>query len=165
MLELGVDEFTLVLQLSKDGRRLLNGTDWENVSENLIYKFGEVSKFRTVFGNKTRIQNAFNGYSIAYTYGEHNFFVAIAYHPFHMNMGICIKLSAQAWDYYSETTALKIYEFLQQIKHRDYTARLSRIDFTVDYIDEDIDVTDIYNNLMAEKVVLCREYVLSLIHI
>ena len=49
MLELGVDEFTLVLQLSKDGRRLLNGTDWENVSENLIYKFGEVSKFRTVF--------------------------------------------------------------------------------------------------------------------
>ena len=159
MLELGVDEVTLVLQLSKDGRRLLNGTDWENVSENLIYKFGEVSKFRTVFGNKTRIQNAFNGYSIAYTYGEHNFFVAIAYHPFHMNMGICIKLSAQAWDYYSETTALKIYDFLQQIKHRDYTARLSRIDFTVDYIDEDIDVTDIYNNLMAERVVLCREYV------
>lgn len=159
MLELGVDEITLVLQLSPASRHMLANYDWQTVAENLIYKFEEQSNFRTVYGDKSIEPKAPSGYLNAYTYGIHNFYLAVAYHPYQLSMGILIKFSAQALDYYCENTMLKIYQFLQQISYPDYTHRVSRIDFTADYIDLDIDTTEIYHSLCDGKVAVFRDYI------
>lgn len=159
MLELGIDEITVVIQLTPRLKAQINPFDWNQIAENLIDIFVEKSNFKTIFGEPNTEVRPPQGYTFAYTYGEHNFYLAVAYHQYQINMGIAVKFSAQALDYYCETSGLKVYEFLQKIQDRFYTTRLSRIDLTVDYIDEGVNVTDIYQNLMDNKVGIFREYV------
>lgn len=160
MLELGVDEITLVLQISQQLKSMYNNSsfDWSSVAENIIYTFITKSNFKTIFGESIPEKRPPQGYTVAYAYGEHNFYLAIAYHQFQMSMGIAIKFSAQALDYYCEASGLKVYEFLQKVKDSAYTVRLSRIDLVADYIDEEINVTTIYQNLIDNKIGLFREY-------
>ncbi|MBK5244771.1 MAG: replication initiation factor domain-containing protein [Eubacteriaceae bacterium] len=159
MLELGVDEITVVLQLSPNYKNCLAISEWEEVAENLIDKFVKKSGFITVYGDMEVEQRPPQGYTYAYKFGEHNFYLAVAYHTYQLSMGIAVKLSAQALDYYCEATGLKVYQFLQKITEKEYTIRLSRIDLTADYIDEDVDVTGIYQSLMDNKVGIFREYI------
>lgn len=160
MLELGVDELTLVLQISPTLKVIDSSGifDWESVSEKLISKFEVKADLINVLGNRFKEERVPKGYKTAYSYGQHVFYFAIAYHELHMNMGIAVKFSSQALDYYCEQTGLRVYEFLQKICDTDYTIRLSRIDFTCDYIDEDIDTTKIYQDLMDAKIGIFREY-------
>lgn len=159
MLELGIDEFTLVLQLAPRLKAQINPFDWRQIAENLIYTFVERSDFLKIFGTSHLEMRVPQGYTVAYTYGEHNFYLAVAYHEDQINMGVAIKFSAQALDYYCEQSGLKVYEFLQTIQDKFYTTRLSRIDLTADYIDENIDVTMIYQNLMDNRIAVFREYI------
>ena len=160
MIELGVDEITLVLQISPDLKTVNSSGvfDWDVVAEDVIKKFETKADLINVFGKKSREMRAPNGYQTAYTYGEHIFYFAIAYHSLHMSMGIVVKFSAQSLDYYCERTGLKLYEILQKVIDPDYSIRLSRIDFTCDYIDEDIDTTKIYQDLIDSKIAIFREY-------
>lgn len=157
MLELGVDEITLVLQIPSVNKNVLSASDWKDVAEYMISRFEKQSDIKAVFGNRDIEQKAPAGYTIAYKYGEHDFYFAIAYHDYQISMGVVVKFSAQSLDYYLETTDLKVYEFLQKVSHKDYKQRLSRIDLTADYIDEDIDISNIYQSLMDSKVAIFRE--------
>ena len=159
MLELGVDELTLVLQIAPT-LKVPNTSgifDWETVAEDVITRFETKADLINVFGYKLTEKRAPNGYQTAYTYGEHIFYFAIGYHPLHMNMGIVVKFSAQALSYFCEKTNLQVYEFLQKVADTDYSIRLSRIDLTCDFIDEDIDTTKIYQDLIDSKVGIFRE--------
>lgn len=157
MLELGVDEITLVLQLPTSNKALLATSDWKDVAEYLICKFEDKSDVKQVFGNKSFEQKAPAGYTVAYKYGEHNFYFAIAYHEYQISMGVVIKFSAQALDYYLEKKDMKVYQFLQMVSHAEYEQRLSRIDLTADYIDEDMDISKIYQDMMDSKIAIFRE--------
>lgn len=160
MIELGVDEITLVLQMSPDLKTVNSSGvfDWDVVAEDVIKKFEAKADLINVFGKKFKEMRAPNGYQTAYTYGEHVFYFTIAYHPLHMNMGIVVKFSAQSLDYYCERTGLKLYEILQKMVDPDYSIRLSRIDFTCDYVDEDVDTTKIYHDFVNRKIAIFREY-------
>lgn len=157
MLELGVDEITLVLQLPPANRSILRTTEWNCVAETLISKFEDKSDIKAVFGKRAREPKAPAGYTMSYKYGEHNFYFAIAYHEYQRDMGIVIKFSAQSLDYYLEAKNMMVYEFLQMVSHKDYTQRLSRIDLTADFIDEDIDISNIYQNMMDSKIAVFRQ--------
>lgn len=159
MLEFGVDEITLVLQLLPALKNQITLSDWDDTAKDMIYKFVEKSGFEAIFGNITLEERPPSGYTIAYTFGEHNFYLAVAYHQLQVKMGVVVKFSAQALDYYCEFSGVKLYEFLQLIQDSYYTTRISRIDLTVDYIDEDINVTSIYQNFIDNKVGIFREYI------
>lgn len=158
MLEFGVDEITLVLQLLPALKNQITLSDWDDIARDMIYRFVEKSGFEAIFGNPIPEERPPAGYTIAYTFGEHNFYLAVAYHQLQVKMGVVVKLSAQALDYYCEFSGVKVYEFLQLIQDSYYTTRISRIDLTVDYIDEDIDVTSIYQMFIDNKVGIFREY-------
>ena len=146
------------MQISSSMKNILANETWEDVAEGMIGRFESLSDFKNVFGDKDLERKAPAGYTTAYHYGEHSFYLAVAYHTYYNEMGVVVKFSAQALDYYCENSGLKVYEFLQKIQHSDYSLRLSRIDLTADYIDENIDVTNIYQSLIDNKVALFREY-------
>lgn len=159
MLELGIDEITIVLQITQQLKNKYNPHqfEWAIVAENIIDTFIDTSDFQLIFGDKIPESRPPQGYTNAYSFGNHNFYIAVAYHHLQMSMGIVVKFSAQSLDFYSEASRLKIYEFLQNIQSTDYTTRLSRIDLTVDYFDEGINVSTIYQNLKDKKIDTFRE--------
>lgn len=157
MLELGVDEITLVLQLPTVNKSLLSVSDWRDIAEYLIHKFEKKSDVLNIFGEKESEPKSPAGYTVAYKYGEHNFYFAVAYHEFMIDMGVVIKFSAQALDFYLESTGIRVYQFFQMVSCTDYEQRLSRIDLTADFIDEDVDISEIYQTLMDKKVAIFRE--------
>lgn len=157
MIELGVDEITLVLQLPAEAKSILESKKWKEVAEDIRLQFEMESEIRTVLGKVKIGRKAPEGYTTVYEYGDHAFYFAVAYHEYRPDMGVIVKFSAQALDYYLEEVDLKLYEFLQNIEQENYSQRLSRIDLTADYIDEDIDISEIYQTLMDSKVALFRE--------
>jgi len=161
LLELGVDEVTIVLQISQQLKKTYNSNqfDWSVAAENIIDTFVDRAGFQTIFGNRIPEMRPPQGYTNAYAFGDHTFYLAVAYHRLQMSMGIVVKFSAQALDYYCESSGLKIYEFLQQTQATEYTMRISRIDLVVDYIDEGINISEIYQNLMGKKIDIFREVI------
>jgi len=170
MLEIGIDECTIVLQ---SNRLTITDAEWGNDAEAIIDKFSEKANFENVFGMKQGEKKAINGYTKCYTYGEHSNNITICYHEKNSNkrMGICINIHAQALAYYLKKTNLQFYQFLQLVQDDNYyndvfnpiesnnntrsihyTIRLSRIDLTADFINEKIDITDIYNRLNNKKI-------------
>lgn len=152
LLDVQVDEFTLVLQPTI---RLNNVEDWEHMALIMITKFIELSKVERTFGkllNKTTSLPF--GYSDGFVNNHPLYYFAIAYHVDFPQMGVCIKFSAVAWleyrnrvkDLYKQTT--QIYQFIAGVnKTAIYTSRLSRIDIAIDFINENVNVNSIYNQL------------------
>lgn len=159
MLELGIDEYTIVLHIAPNLKSMLGSNDWVDVAGELIDTFIEKSGFIQFIGELSNDIKAPEGYTDAITFGCHGFYLAVAYHEYRMDMGIIVKFSAQALDYYCEQTNLKPYEFLQIIQDDSYCVRLSRVDFTVDYIDESLDVTTLYHWLIKKEIGIFREYI------
>lgn len=158
ILELGVDECTIVLQMNQDQFTIDESFDWIEAAGVIIEKFISKADFVSVYGEAAPEKKAPIGYTTAVTFGEHPFYFAIAYHELHRSMGIIVKFSAQALDYYCEAKGIKLYTLLQNTRDSLYTMRLSRIDLTADFIDEGIKPTKIYNDLKDQKVAVFREF-------
>ena len=157
-LELGIDEMTVVLQIHPHVKQQLTPFDWKDCAECIIEIFLKKSDFVNIFGEQIMQRNPPQGYTVAYTYGEHNFYIAVAYHDYQINMGVAVKFSAQALDYYCVQSGLKPYQFLQRIRDNFYSIRISRVDLTADFINEGVDVTAIYQGLIDRKIAVFREY-------
>lgn len=150
MLELGVDEVTIVLHKTNN---ITDGYNWSVVAERLATRFAILADLEQVFGYRLKEDKPVRGYTVSYTYGEHAFYFSINWHPDNSQMCVCVKFSAQSLNYYTEHTRLELYQLLQNVQHSDYTTTLSRIDLTADYINEDtINTTDIYNDLIKRNV-------------
>ena len=148
---LGVDEFTLVLSVDKE---TLDGIeDWEPTAESIITEFAQRANLESVYGTQKILEDKRpQGYSVAYQYGDNPFYFAVAYHPYHLQMGVVVKFSAHSWSVYCAKCNTGIKKFLNAVKSDSYRFRLSRIDFTVDYQDWDISIDDIYQNLMGNHL-------------
>lgn len=157
MIELGIDEITAVLQLAD--KNFLRTTEWQAIAEKMIAIFALRARFWDVYGEQQPITVLPQGYDIGYTYGDHNFYLALAYHPTQISMGVVVKFSALALDYYTEQTGLKVYHLLQRVIDDLYSVRLSRVDLTVDYIDEGINVTEIYQQFIDNRIGIFRDQV------
>lgn len=159
MIEYGIDEYTIVLQLNQTDKNECDIEEWPKYAEGTISIFASKAGLRWTFGKQTQEAKPPQGYTVAYTYGEHPFYFAIAYHPYQMHMGVVVKFSAQALDFYCSDRKIKPYQLLQKVYDEDlYKLRLSRVDLTADFIDEGINVTRIYNDLQRKRVAVFREY-------
>ncbi|MFL2132343.1 replication initiation factor domain-containing protein [Desemzia sp. FAM 24101] len=159
MLDVQVDEFTLVLQPT---RRPSQIEGWEGMAINIINEFVNLSKLESVLGNLKETPDSLpQGYSIGFVCDNAPYYLAIAYHPDFIQMGICIKFSAHAWMQYRKsyesiyTTAMQLHQFIKNVnKSPLYTSRLSRIDIAIDFINEKLNVNTIYNQLSKKNQII-----------
>ena len=158
MLELGIDEITLVLQVAPAYRHLLGTEGWDSVAVQMIGTLTKLADFKGVFGERLDEPRVPQGYTLGYRYGEHPFYLATAYHEYQPDFGCIVKFSAQALDYYCEKTGTRVYQLIQSVKSDLYTIRASRVDLTADYIDEGFDTSEIYQSLMDRSVSLFKQY-------
>ncbi|MEE3467206.1 MAG: replication initiation factor domain-containing protein [Eubacterium sp.] len=140
---------------SKPKKKIL---DWFHTAEWIINDFSDALDLDQIFGTIKMIRNGLPaGYTHGFSFGDHEFYFVTAFHEDRADMGVVVRFSAQALDYYCRETNRRPYEVIRQASSLSYTIRLSRIDLTVDYINEDIRVTNIYRDLLAERVAVCRE--------
>lgn len=158
MIEVGIDEITIVLKVLDSQLVLLRPGDWPAQAEELINEFVNLTGLDSVFGDLRVETRCPNGYSFAFTLGTHSFYLALAFHESYPLMGICIRFSAQALSFYLENTGNEVFTLLQDAhKSSMYQLSLSRIDLTADYFNEDIDVTRLYRGISAESILVMRE--------
>lgn len=132
----GIDEFTLVLQIVKR----VDVMTWAFHAEELIEEFVTLSKVEDVFGELEKSSdNLVQGYNLGYLLTTRPFYFSICFHTSHENMGICIKMSSTAYMTYKQEYLAKYGEemnlakFLRMVKSDNYSQSLSRVDFTADY--------------------------------
>lgn len=151
MIEAGIDEITIVLLAHDD---VLNNKNrrWNDIASEIIFEVEERLNLIDILGERILMKKAISGYSVGYTYGNHDFSFAIYYHHQYARMGVLVKFSAQALSYYQEQTNLYVYEVLQKIQSQIYQVRCSRIDIALDFINEGINITDIHKQYSEKKI-------------
>ncbi|MGF3226754.1 replication initiation factor domain-containing protein [Facklamia sp. P12932] len=152
MLDVQIDEFTLVLQAKK---RPTSIDEWTMIAQTLISEFIRLSDVESVLGELDYSTNSLpNGYNQGLLCNDAPYYFAIAFHTDFIQMGVCIKFSAHAWMRYREQytvlfgQSIQLHELLLNVDRTDlYTSRLSRIDIAIDFINESISVDTIYNQI------------------
>lgn len=157
MVEAGIDQLTIVLLAHDD---VLNNKNrrWNDIASEIIFELEERLHLIDILGERCSMKKAISGYSIGYTYGNHDFSFAIFYHHQYARMGILVNFSAQALAYYQGQTNLYVYEVLQKMQSQLYQVRCSRIDICIDFINEDLSVNEIRNQYINDvlKILLMR---------
>jgi len=159
LLDVQVDEFTLVLQSTK---RPYSIEEWPSMAMNIISEFVKLSKIEFVLGTLEAATNSLpQGYSCGFFCKDAPYYFSIAYHNDFIQMGVCIKFSAHAWMEYREQHKLlynkpvQLHEFSESIINTDlYTSRFSRVDIAIDFINEGINVNTIYNQLSKKNQIV-----------
>lgn len=156
LLTVNVDEFTLVLQTTKRPRYI---EEWGYMANKIIEGFIRLSQVEIILGELEETNTSLPmGYSQGFVCKDVPYYFAIAYHADHIQMGICIKFSAYAWNVYRAnyqslyTKSTEIHQFLSSIQNENlYSSRLSRIDIAIDFINENVNVNTIYNQLSKKN--------------
>ncbi|AIY04040.1 hypothetical protein Plano_0075 [Planococcus sp. PAMC 21323] len=159
MLDVQIDEFTLVLQPTKRPDYI---EGWESMALKLIDEFIHLSKLETLLGELKEVAYSLpKGYSNGFVCDNKPYYFAIAYHEDFIQMGICIKFSAQAWMEYREqnellfNSSIQIHQFLTNVNNNSlYTSRISRIDIAIDFINEKLNVNTIYNQISKKNQII-----------
>lgn len=145
MIELGIDEMTIIVfpdsSLVEDTNRR-----WDDIATQCIFEAENRLNLIELFGERKMLNTAISGYSVAFMYGNHDWFFSVCYHNLYRGMGILIRFSAQALAVYQQLTDLAPYQILQKLQSPFYRTRCSRIDLAVDYVNEGIDINDIYDS-------------------
>lgn len=153
-LEIGIDEFSLVLQSNEQ----ISSYDWSDTAQRMIHRFCEKSKLFELLGELSPVSTKIpSGYDRAYVISPAFGYLAFAYHSFFSTQGVLIRFSATALMYYKNRykefyqSDIHVFELLQETLSTSYSCRLSRVDIAVDYFDVDDDLyspTVIYNDLI-----------------
>lgn len=159
MLDVQVDEFTLVLQTRTKPTYI---EEWDSMAIEIIEKFIELTKIEIVLDKlKESTQSLPQGYSRGFVCDDTPYYFAIAYHDDFIQMGICIKFSAHAWAKYRSSyeeiyaESIQLHQFLKTLNNNTlYSSRLSRIDIAIDFIDEKVNVNSIYNQLSKKNQIV-----------
>lgn len=74
MLELGVDEFTVVCRPTALHSNFVRD-NWPHVAQNIIQKLSDRGDLETVLGPIRTELKCLKGYTHGYTFGEHSFYI------------------------------------------------------------------------------------------
>lgn len=132
---------------------------WIDIASGILHEAEERLHLVELFGERKQDSKGFCGYSVVFSYGDNLFRFITCFNAKTIDMGVLIKFSAQAFAYYQGQSNLFLYQILQQLESPNYLVRCSRIDIAIDFINEDICVTDIYNNFLNHElaIVVMRE--------
>lgn len=158
MIEVGIDEMTIVLQATDDVLDSMELEDWPKVADGITEEFLCRSGLRLALGPVVEEPRCPKGYTDAITLGFHSFYLAIAHNVRQPRMGVCVRISAQALACLVEVTSEAPYRLLARAyAPGEYSLRLSRVDLTVDYMNEGVSVTSVYRGLTSGSVAVMRE--------
>lgn len=161
MIIVGIDQVTITALISG----ISSLEDWAEKSSRVIHHIERALSLMQVFGKRASVKGP-APYTAGFEYGTHPFYFRIGHHPMTPSIGIIIKFSAHALEYYRVRykelfgTDADLNVILQKleddvyadgiVEYFDYKKvkyRCSRIDVSVDFIDEMVSVTDLYTGL------------------
>lgn len=160
MIELGIDEATLVLSPAYEDALTDRDTysSWEDIAGNLAAEAARRLNLVSVYGNQGKLSRFPSGYNAGICFGEHDFYFGIAWNMEHPAMGVVVKFSAQSLAWYTHKTGREFWQLIQEVQSPLlYVVRPSRIDVTADFIDEGMSVDDIYRRLDSGELTVYRK--------
>lgn len=157
-IEVGVDQFTLVLQTTKVK---FDFDAWrDEIAEAMLSDFMKNSKMLDLFSEldfckaDTKLPE---GYTLGYAFKNSSFYFVTAYHEAFQKMGIIVKFSSYAWQEYQKRFELTygypihLHSFFQLIESNLYDFRLSRIDPYVDFFNYGIDIAALRRSIEQKR--------------
>lgn len=135
-----------------------NSSEWSEQAYGICEEIAYRLDLLNIFGNMRNGRNLTRWYNHTYEFGFHPFVMYVAYCDFNPCTGVFIKFSAQALSYYMDKSSdgtdpyVIIADMIHQLNVDGLTARLSRIDIAIDYIDEGVNLTELYKDLQSERV-------------
>ena len=93
MVEVEIDEVTSILLPEES---LLNTPDrrWDDLAWGIVLEAEERLNLCAILGERKLMDKAISGYTIGFSYGDHDFFFEVCYHGIYAKMGVMIKFSA-----------------------------------------------------------------------
>ena len=157
-IQLSIDEATIIVR--PDSEQLTSMTSWKDEAEQIIlsiyHKLFYCENLGTLISEKTHPA----GYQTSYSIEKIPYFLRLAYHEAFPTMGIIIKFSASALDYYRQNykkrrnQEIDIPEILQILEHENWDVHLSRIDFVADYLNYNFNVNDLYQKVKNKDITI-----------
>lgn len=152
MLITDIDQFTLMLI----PKCKFNIEDWhEEIAPDIIGEFVNLTNLKDILGDiNVSDQPLPVGYNIGFNVNNSLFYFSIAYNEFVPKMYIIVYFSGYAWTTYVENFELlykkpmNLMRFFKMIDNNDlFDYRLSRVDTCVDFINENISVSQLKKSL------------------
>lgn len=153
MFDIDCDEFSVTLPI--DAEILANAPHY---FENYVDRIDKKLELTKMLGNKEVKASGMNGYTHCFSFGFDKNQIKILYNPDYIKMKIMIRFTASALNNYilqrkiqfnEDISALNIIKKLSELD----TIRLSRLDIAVDFVDENIEVNNLFNQYNDEKLV------------
>ena len=151
MIEVGIDEATIIVRLSFD---IMELKSWERYALAIVEKVEKVLCLPEVFGSRRKAEKNITHYNESYSYGNHTFYFGVGYSSMNPALGVIIKFSAQSLReykirYYELTgVTVDVNTMLVILNDEATIAYCSRIDPYVDFIDEHVDISALHNGLV-----------------
>ncbi|MDT2745981.1 MULTISPECIES: hypothetical protein [Enterococcaceae] len=157
-IEVGVDQFTIVLQTTKGN---FDFDDWKDeIAEDVLWDFMESTKMLDLFNEldfcKANVKLP-EGYTVGYAFKDSSFYFVTAYHEAFQKMGVIVKFSSYAWQEYQKRFELAygfpihLHSFFQLIESDLFDFRLSRIDPCVDFFNYGIDISALKRSIENKR--------------
>lgn len=157
-IQLSIDEATIIVR--PDSEQLTSMTSWKDEAEQIIlyiyHRLFCCENLGTLISEKTHPA----GYQTSYSIEKIPYFLRIAYHEAFPTMGIIIKFSASALDYYRQNhkketnQEIDISDILQILENKNWDVHLSRIDFVADYLNYNFNVNELYQKIKNQNIIV-----------
>jgi hypothetical protein len=157
-IQLSIDEATIIVR--PDSEQLTSMTSWKDEAEQIIlyiyHRLFCCENLGTLISEKTHPA----GYQTSYSIEKIPYFLRLAYHEAFPTMGIIIKFSASALDYYRQNhkketnQEIDISDILQILENKNWDVHLSRIDFVADYLNYNFNVNELYQKIKNQNIIV-----------
>lgn len=155
MIQTDIDEISFVCLTGFSGRWL----EYESHAIEVCDKLDELLKLRKYTTHYKQTEQSFAGYNQCIDFDSFN--ILLCYHSDLPNMGVYLKFSGQGLKEYMKMRdergdPISYIELVQQfMKIKDYfggEARVSKVDFAIDFIDEGLNVDHIHKELQQSSI-------------
>ena len=155
MIQTDIDEISFVCLTGFSGRWL----EYESHAIEVCDKLDELLKLRKYTTHYKQTEQSFAGYNQCIDFDSFN--ILLCYHSDLPNMGVYLKFSGQGLKEYMKMRdergdPISYIELVQQfMKIKDYfggEARVSKVDFAIDFIDEGLYVDHIHKELQQSSI-------------
>lgn len=157
-IQLSIDEATIIVRPCSEQLDLM--TSWKDEAKHIIFciyhRLFYFENLGTLISEKTHPA----GYQISYSIEKIPYFLRLAYHEEFPTMGVIIKFSASALDYYRQNhkketnQEIDISDILQILENKNWDVHLSRIDFVADYLNYNFNVNELYQKIKNQDIIV-----------
>ena len=158
MISAKVDQFTLTILPS-----LTNLEGFAHISsdysEYVRNRFEELLQIVPTYSSAELMNGGVRNYDTVYAYGFEKAKIFFKYSSSNVSNGISIEFKARALREYLKAYRIKkrdsmdVHKILSLLAD-EFDIRLSRLDIAIDFVDEDVLVTKIYDDLLSEELII-----------